>query len=350
MSDQALTVNSPLGYEVTSYREIRVAGPEDITIDPATGMAFISSQERRPLSGDRDVQGAIYGLDLKKAIQNEALEPVKLTGDLPAGMAFHPHGISLYRGADGRNRLFAINHRSAAEHFVEIFDVEATGTLRHADSITDPQFFTSPNDLVAVGPEQFFLTNDHAEGFSWLKTIEDALRVPRGNVVYYDKTLTDKTFTRVAEGIGAANGIAADPARRRLYVSATLWREVLVYAWDPAQPSRPLERIDAISLGSAPDNLEWDAAGTLWIGAHPSLNALTLHILGFRSKAPSHVLRLHLPADGSGPSTIEDVFRDDGSKVSASSVAAFYGTETGGYLLIGAPWDDHLLLCSLTTR
>lgn len=309
-------------HQATNCRQVSVARPEDITVDPSSGMAFISS-----------VEGAIYGLDL----QSDSLEPVNLTRDLPSGFVFRPHGISLYLDADGENRLFAVNHRAKYQHSIEIFSIE-TSRLRHLRSISD-RLLVSPNDLVAIGREQFYVTNDSGYRPTFMKGMELVFRLAKGSVVYYDKE-----FTKVADGIAMANGIAVDRVHKRLYVSAFQSEKILVYAWDPDNPAHYLGEPDEILLSASPDNLEWDQAGDLWIGAHPSFWASLLYIFHLRKTAPSQVIRLRLT--GVAKPVPEEVFRDDGTKLSASSVAAVYQTETKHYLLIGA-LDSHFLMCDL---
>lgn len=184
--------------------------PEDITIDPDTGMAFISTQKRlhgriTPVS-----QGGIFGLDLRQ----EGMPLIELTRDLPDDHPFHPHGIGLYRDR-GAVRLFAVNHTGDAETQIDVFAVEPR-RLRLVASIPDDGLLTCPNDLVPIGPEQFYVTNVDTERSALLQQIDGLLGRAKGNVVYYSGD--SGRFTVVAEGIACANGIAADPRRRRLYV------------------------------------------------------------------------------------------------------------------------------------
>ncbi len=103
-------------------------GTEDVTIDPASGLVFVSTDDRR--TGER---GGIYAFDIN---QPDSLHEV--SGNAPAD--FHPHGISLWTGADGARRLFVINHRAGLDgqpsgHSGEVFHVGETGLLHHVASI-----------------------------------------------------------------------------------------------------------------------------------------------------------------------------------------------------------------------
>src|SRR5512143_1640456 len=74
-------------------------GPEDLTIHPRTGVAYISASDRRAVFGGKPVPGAIFAYDLNAADPH----PVNLTPN--ADIAFQPHGLSLWVGDDGREVL-----------------------------------------------------------------------------------------------------------------------------------------------------------------------------------------------------------------------------------------------------
>lgn len=312
------------GFKATNCRKISAAKPEDITIDQATGVAFISSLE-----------GAIYGLDL----QSDDLKLINLTRDLTTEINFKPHGISLYSDNDEK-RLFVVNHRGKHYNTIEIFAIEPD-RLRHVRSILDKEgMLTNPNDIVSLGPDQFYVTNISRFESPLMGLLERLLRLTTGSVVYYN----GDEFTKIASDIAMANGIAVNHAHKRLYVAASQSKSLLVYAWDPNDPSRHVNRAEEIKLGTVPDNLEWDQAENLWLGTHPSLTALTLYLLRLAKKAPSQVLRLRLT--GVAEPVVEEVYRNDGTELSASSVAALYHTTAGQQLLIGS-LDDHFLICEL---
>ena len=152
-------------------------GPEDITVHPDTGIAFISSTDRRAQRAGQAVRGAIYALDLGSTEP----EPTKLITEL--GHGFQPHGLSLFRGPDDQESLFVVSHPDG-RHTVEIFDVRA-GALAHRETLTD-ELLRSPNDVLAVGPRQFYATNDHRHTTGFRRTAEDLLRRADSDIVYYD--------------------------------------------------------------------------------------------------------------------------------------------------------------------
>ena len=82
-----------------------VEGPEDITIHPETGIAYISATDRHAVIQGKPANGAIYAYDLN------SLTPELIRLTVNAGADFHPHGISLYVGEKGRDSLFVVNPR-----------------------------------------------------------------------------------------------------------------------------------------------------------------------------------------------------------------------------------------------
>lgn len=301
-------------------------GPEDITIHPAGAVAYIAAYDRKAVKAGGKGRGAIFAYDLK----SDAAAPVNLTPD--ADEDFRPHGISLYAGQEGKDVLFVVNHQGGA-HRIDVFDLR-DGVLIHRETIASP-LLVSPNDVAAVGPETFYVTNDHGFRLGWMQKTEDYLRLRRSNVLYYDGS----EFIEVASGIGYANGINVSPDLRRIYVCALAERVLRVYGREPASGRLPLER--SISLGTGADNVEVDPeTGDLWIGAHPKLLTFVEYSKGRRPVAPSQVLRLRETEPGAFK--VEEVFLDTGERISGSSVAAVRGAR----LLIGAAMDSKFLDCT----
>lgn len=299
------------------------AGSEDITIDPGTGMAFVSSFDRRALRAGEAVRGTIYGYDLNSP--NPRL--IDLIGDFPG--EFHPHGISLYKDG-GHTRLFVVNHLSD-DHVIELFDYRQ-GKLHHQRTIRD-DLLLSPNDLLAVGPESFYVTNDHGSTTAFGKTLEDYLRLPRGNVVYFDGTQASVAAKRIRY----ANGIGSSGDGATVYVASTTGFRIRVYRCD--RNTGELDFDHDVKLRTGVDNIEVDSRGSLLVGCHPKLLTFSKHGADPARLSPSQILRLTLRSQQEA--SVEEVFLDAGEGISGSSVAAVYGE----IMLIGAVFGDHFLLC-----
>jgi arylesterase/paraoxonase len=309
-----------------SCREVAgVPGPEDITIHPRLGIAYVSSTDRRAVAAGEPGAGAIYGYDLAAP----SAVPVNLTRD--ADTDFQPHGISLWTAPDGRAVLFAVNH-AGGRHTIEKFEV-LPGRLERMRTLADP-LLVSPNDVVAVGPDLVYVTNDHRWTDGPLRVLEEWLRLPASNVVVFDGL----GFRVAASGIRLANGIAASADGTTIYVASPVGREIRVYARDAV--TSDLAFSERVGLGTAPDNVEVDSEGRLWVGAHPNLFAFVAHRNGRRPNAPSHVVRAARSGDGW---SVEEVFLDPGERLSASSVAAVHGDR----LLIGGIWEPRFLDCRM---
>jgi len=303
-----------------------VVGAEDLTIHPRTGVAYLTAYDRRAAAAGRPPRGALYAYDL------EASPPsfVNLTPDAAPG--FRPHGLSLYAAPDGRDALFVVNH-AGGRHTVEVYDlVEAR--LSHRETLADP-LLVSPNDLVAVDPRRFYVSNDHGSPEGFRRTLEEYLRLPLANVVYYD----GERFSEAADGVRMGNGINLSSDGLTLYLAATVGRSVRVYDRDPASGALALRQ--EIPIGSGGDNIEVDADGALWIGAHAKLLDFVAHSSDPSRLAPSQVLRISERADAGW--VVDEIYLDLGDQFSGSSVAAVRGER----LLVGAVYDAGILDCRM---
>lgn len=297
-------------------------GTEDVTIDPDTGIAFISADDRRATRAGHDVEGGIYALRLDGSDRVSKVSPISV-GE------FHPHGISLWRGEDGRKRLFVINHRGVEGHAVEIFDVGTGGALMHVDTVAFPEM-SSPNDVVGVGPRSFYVTNDRAFRTGVMADLEAYLALPLSTLAYFD----GQNGRIVARGLSYANGINMSADGKTIYASALLQRSVTVY--DRDAQSGDLSRRKSIRLNTAPDNIEVASDGALWVAGHSKIFDFLKHVEDPTVIAPSHVVRVN-PDSG----VVEDMFIDTTGAINASSVGAVYD-ET---LVVGSVFDDHVMVC-----
>jgi arylesterase/paraoxonase len=226
--------------------------------------------------------------------------------------------------------LYAINH-SGGRHTIEVFDLTG-GRLHKRRTLADP-LLVSPNDLVAVGRDRLYITNDHGHPEGIMRTIEEFGRLPLSNVVYFNGS----GFSVAAEGIAYANGINRSQDGRTLYVASPTGRAVRVYDRDP--DSDRLRFVESIATGSGVDNIEVDRDGNLWIGSHPKLLQFKAHAEDPAELSPSQVL--HISRDPEGRYSVSEVYLDLGDQLSASSVAAVRGNR----LLIGGIFDARFLDC-----
>ncbi len=304
-----------------------IPGAEDITIHPRTGVAYITAADRRSVLAGGNGRGGIYAYDLKAdSPQLRNLTP-------SADEDFHPHGLSLYLGDDGRDVLYVVNH-AGGRHTIEVFDLVGDG-LSHRGTLSDP-LLVSPNDLVAVGRDRLYVTNDHANPPGFARQLEDYLQRSISTVVYYD----GERFVEVASGLRYPNGINVSGDGETLYVASTTGGSVFVFRIEPE--SAALEQRGEIEIGSGVDNIEVDRKGDLWIGAHPKLLTFVQHTGDASRIAPSQVIRVAAP--GSDAPLVEEVLLSLGEDLSGSSVAAVQGDR----LLVGSVMDDGILDCRIS--
>jgi arylesterase / paraoxonase len=330
--DTAVRLNAfedlkPSHFDGTCQPVTGAVGAEDLTIDPRSGIVYVSAYDRYASDTGNSVGGAIYAYDPNATTPSL----VPLTPSLDP--RFHPHGISLWIGEDGKASLFVVNHpfpgTDADAHTIEILDFQPDGTLATRATLRDRTLLVTPNDIVAVGPDRFYVTNTQGNAPGGAQALELLLRRSQARLVYYDGA----KFSAVLEPRRYLNGINVSRDGRQLYLAETTPQNLLVYDRDPATESLTLTR--TIELGTGPDNIEIGENGELWIGAHPKPLATLQYLTRAEPTAPSQVLRVS--PDGQ----IEEVYLNDGTQISALSTAAARGNR----LFFGQVAGDGILDC-----
>lgn len=309
-------------------------GPEDVVIDRETGMALISYTDRRAAMAGTGHNAGI----LAYSLTTPGAKPVRVQTDFKG--AFTPHGIHLYTAPDGTRLLFAVNmgmdshfFESTGSSTVEIF-VYRGGRLYHRETVAGAEL-SSPNDILAVGPRQFYVSIDHGASSVMGKKLENYLQLPISYVLYYD----GKGFRKAAGGIAYANGIAISPDGATLYVGATVGRKVHVYARDTG--TGELTGKGSVPVGTGVDNLDVDERGVIWAGCHAKLLSFVAHSKDPAKHSPSEVVRIR-PLEKGGYA-VSTVYLNEGEELSGSSAAAAWK----GRMLVGAVYDERFLDCAL---
>lgn len=211
-----------LGYHKTIYNQhpgpCRTVpgiekGSEDVTVD-SNGLAFISSElncreTTDPSRLPPNIRGKIFLFDFNHPGKN--VTELLLKGNFDRDH-FYPHGISLYEDpTSGEKRLFVVNHYAHGDERIEIFVFDENGKmLNHMKTVKGDSIY-SVNDIVAVGPESFYYTNDRYYTHSKLgKRIEHYGDFAWSTIGFYD----GKQDMIVKSGFKFANGINISPDGR----------------------------------------------------------------------------------------------------------------------------------------
>ena len=305
----------------TILKEINLPGVEDITISQIDSFAILSSTDRKKIPNPNQQLGGLYFLDLK----NNNYNPIHLTKNFKK--PFAPHGISIFK-KDSVYTIAAINHTKEGE-FIEIFKL-INQKLTHYKTLKHELIF-SPNDLILLDENRFYFTNDHKYKDGLGKLAEDYLGLAISNVVYFD----GENYIKVANGIAYANGINLDIKRNLLFVASPRKFLIKVYQKNDANSLTFIEDIDC---KTGVDNIEFDTENNLWVGSHPNLLHFASYAKGDKEISPSEIIKINYQQKGKY--SIEQIYIEDGSKMSASTVA----TPFGNLILTGNVMDSNFLI------
>jgi arylesterase/paraoxonase len=316
-------------FDLTYERVGEFVGGEDLQIDWETGLVYVSAFDRRKhIYDDPSLNGAIYVFDLA-----DPKGTVRVASkDAPS--MFRPHGLSLYKGKDGSRRLFVVNHRDK-DHSIEIFNVSKKGDLTLEESITGEKLI-SPNDVAAVGPRQFYFTNE-ANTDNQLRILIDSFTWGGrdGSLVYFDGA----DFTILKTEIAYANGVNVSADGQYVYVAEMLGECLSIFKKNQATGGLVLE--EQVALNSKPDNIDIAEDGSIWIACHPKYLKLIGHFQDPAKLSPTQLIKVnHTPGIGT---VVKEIFLSTGKEISGGTVGAFHN----GILLLGSVTEKGVLVCPL---
>ncbi len=318
--------------EITS---IHIPGAEDFAISRTDGFLIVSSDDRAGRRDGKETVNGLYFMDLNDARTQPRL--MRAQPDVP----LYPHGISMIQLDSNTYRLLVVNHVTTGTeavssmdpntvHSIEEYRLKSDGQLRHIKTHKDDLVF-SPNDVVAVGPDRFYYTNDHGSKTKLGLMLEDFLGFRRSNVGYYDGS----DYSIVAEDIAYANGINIDRVKNVLYVASPRGMLVKVYN---LKSDGGLDHAVDIDCSSGVDNIELDEDGLVWIGSHPNLLASSSYFEGGNEYSPSEIITIDY--DSADDYKVASIYESDGTDMSASTVAIPYN----GKVYVGNVMDDHFII------
>ncbi|CAJ0963189.1 unnamed protein product [Ranitomeya imitator] len=224
--------------------------------------------------------------------------------------------------------LFVVNH----PHYkstVEIFKfAEEENVLVHVKTIKHSALH-NVNNIVPVGPESFYATNDYYFSDFIMRHVEMVFGLTLTNVVYY----SPGEVREVAAGFYQANGIAMSADQKYIYVADLTGRTVNVFE---KHANWSLSPVKVVELETLLDNLSVDpVTGDVWTGGHP--NGMKLFYYDPKDLPGSEIVRIqNILSDNP---IVTTVYANDGSVIQGSSCASVYGNK----LFIGTIF--HKALC-----
>ena len=313
-----------------------VAGAEDITIDPATGFAYVSAMDRRKLRSEGVHDGGIY-LYLPGSFEAPAKMISTYQGD------FHPHGISLWKAPENsgvNDRLFVVSHPpiigadgaiEGQTSQVDIFEINGI-SLNHIRSVK-PEDPISLNDVAASGPNTFYASIDQGSTTPFGRTLEVYGRLARSGVLYGNGDQSNKILSDLVY----ANGIQTSRDGSTLYVAETTGKRLTSY--DINRQTGALTLKAELPIDSGLDNIETDENGNLWLVSHPKTFDFLGHAGDATKRSPSQVF---LVSDANGQMSSEEIYLNDGDPISGASVAA----PAGNRFIVGSVFEPFILDCA----
>jgi arylesterase/paraoxonase len=302
-------------------KEIGLKGAEDITVNYTDSFALISATARIQFPPTEQENGGLYLMELSSG----DFIVKHLTADFQ--MPFAPHGISMIK-TDSTYTVAVVNH-TIEGHTIEFFSLnkEKLTHLRTQKSTS----LISPNDIVLIDETRFYVTNDHGYEKGFGRLVEEYGNLAISNVIYFD----GQDYSEAAGGISFANGINIDHERNLVFVASP--RRFLIKVFSKKDDST-LEFVEDIPCGTGVDNIEFDEHGNLWVGCHPDLLHFASYAKRKKDISPSEIIKVEYRAKGDY--MVERIYENDGSELSATSVAAPFGD----LIFAGTVKDDKMLI------
>ena len=310
---------------------------EDIKIDYERGIAYLSLEDRAALIKGEDVQGTVVQINLNKS-------PYELKPALSQQPDhLRPHGISLHIDNSGQRHLGVINHpknRDFGTETVELFSEGISGLFNYQKTVKD-NTFKSPNALVLVAQDKFYLGNDKGAETMFEK-IQEQLGRPMSSIAYFN----GNSVVIAAKNLSQVSGINVSNNQEYLFASETTAKRIAVFSIDAE--NGVLNKLETIKISGSPDNINITDKGDIIVAAIPKVIALIQHFISFQKEkiipAPSQILRLKWEFGSHGSKTrIDELFLSTGDDFSTASV----GTIWKNRLFMGSIDDKNLLICDL---
>ncbi|XP_030843759.1 serum paraoxonase/arylesterase 1-like isoform X1 [Strongylocentrotus purpuratus] len=314
----------PGNCQVLNYIDYGVADMELM----ADGLVLIASSYYR----SNPKIGVIHTFNLSSP--NDGFTRVTISSR-PQG-SFHPVGLSSIHDT-GSTYVYVVNQQTVRD-CIEVYEWRRADkpTMKYLKEIHDP-FMRRLSDVLAVGSDQFYVTNQAYSLDPGGRLFEHYMMFPWGSVLY-----CDPSCRLVSNAIFEPSGIHMSPDRKYIYVSLLYGMGVHGYKRDPASNILSPQTDRSVSLSSLVDNVFVDANGNVWTANHPAAFKYEAYERHRRSLPPSQVL--HIRYHGASNEVFE-LYSDDGTQLPASSSAVFHKDK----LLIASRYKG-MLLCETNIK
>ncbi|KAM0206830.1 hypothetical protein ACHAQI_008055 [Fusarium lateritium] len=340
---------------------------EDIHLHSSSGLLFTAcedSYESRfswfpglgvlhdPLTGSKS-RGSIHVID-PKTFTSKRLEFENFSGP------FITHGIDVISDPESQESVyvFAINHVPHPDYLQRVVDGKShdkydgnkaasqvdifhhligSSTVRYVRSISHPLIQT-PNDIAAVSPTSFYVTNDHYYREGFLRQIED---------VYYGGKWSTTIFVQIKDmkakdstaGIEASvaltglhnnNGLGHGKTSNEIAIGSASSGDIHIAS---IQANQTLKVLETIGLDGCVDNPSYfsdsfasvngDSSGFISAGLSKGLDLGKS--IGVADGAEPVMIWLVKPKDGKWEKKL--LFEDDGKRLRSAAAAVLIGID-----------------------
>jgi hypothetical protein len=232
-------------------------GPEDFSYSNKFKQIFISSYDRREDSGF----GNIFYMETIGSGSGD------LTLTNYNFEIFNPHGISILE-TEEKTLLYVINHVNSSYHTVDSFHYHHDTKTLDFKKRYHSDLFISPNDLIVISEEEYYITNDHDTNIALFKLFISLLFIQSSSIVHYK----NGEYRFVQRGLRFGNGIEVLKNSTKLVVSQTLDFSIIEY--DRNSTNGDLTYVRTIKLDFGVDNMikvSNEGVEEIYVAGHPNL-------------------------------------------------------------------------------
>ncbi|CAD5213059.1 unnamed protein product [Bursaphelenchus okinawaensis] len=231
---------------------------------------------------------------------------LKFTGKAPP--VFNPYSISTFV-----NTVFVINNRKGRVETdsVEILEFKGNEVKRKRKHVAS-KYFTSLVSIVALGPTQFYVSNQYMYRSNYMQHIEFAGHFKSGSIYYFDGRHIHNVINRLKQPAGMAKD------GNKLYIAEFGGNNIHIYNVNDLK--KP-EHLETISLPSAPWSIAKELRQTAFtVTTHPlKLRFMAFYRYPDEFLSPSNVIRIKKRKDASWQFT--QYYSNDGATIRGAVTA-----------------------------